>query len=76
MSQEKLTELHLVPQQSSLVNIYIDNDKNMKTPVSYPLGTSKADSAVYIMAGKKWLREKYGGIVENPPIYPGRNNPE
>jgi hypothetical protein len=28
-------------------------------------------------AGKKWLLEKsYGGIAENPRIFPGHNNPE
>ena len=31
---------------------------------------------LFIMACKKFDREKYDGIVENPPIYPGRNNPE
>ncbi len=42
----------------------------------YPLGTLWVDSAVFIMAGKIIEREKYGGIIENPPIYPGHDIPE
>ena len=42
----------------------------------YPLGTQKAEWAVFIMAGKNKNREKYGGISQNPPLYPGHNNPE
>jgi hypothetical protein len=32
--------------------------------------------AVFIMDGKNKNREKYGGISQNPPLYPGHNNPE
>ena len=48
----------------------------LRYEVPYPLGTPKAEWAVFIMAGKISDREKYGGIFENQPIYPGQNNPE
>jgi hypothetical protein len=38
------------------------------------LGTIKAEWAVFIMAGKNKNWEKYGGISQNPPFYPGHNN--
>ena len=72
MSQVKSKELHLVLQQSSLVNII----QRLRYEDPYLLGSPKAESAVFIMAGKKFEREIYGGIVENPPIYPGHNYPE
>ena len=42
----------------------------------YPLGTPKAEWAVFIMAGKNKKRGKYGKIPQNPPLYPGHNNTE
>jgi hypothetical protein len=42
----------------------------------YPLGTPKAEWGVIIKAGENKNREKYGGIYQNPPLYPGHNNPE
>ena len=68
----KSMEILLVHHLSSLVNMR----QRLRYEDSYPLGTPKAEWAVFIMAGKNNDREKYGGIVENPPIYPGRNNPE
>jgi len=46
--------------------------KILRHEVPYPL----AEWAVFIMAGQIFDREKYGGIFENPPIYPSHNNPE
>ena len=65
MSQIKSKELHLVNIRQILRYV-----------VPYPLGTPKAEWAVFIMAGQISEREKYGGNFENPPIYPGHNNPE
>ena len=65
-------EVHLVHQLSSLVNMR----QRLRYEDSYPLGTPKAEWAVFIMAGKNKKREKYGEIAQNPPLYPGHNNPE
>ena len=32
--------------------------------------------AGFFMTGKIFDREKYGGIFQNPPLYPGYNIPE
>ena len=50
--------------------------QRLKYDAPYPLGTAKADWTVFIMAGQISDRKKYDGIFENPPIYPGHNNPE
>ena len=54
-------------QWTTLVNVR----QILRHEVPYPL----AVWAVFIMAGQISDREKYGGIFENPPIYPGHNNP-
>ncbi len=44
----------------------------LRYEVPYLSGTPKAEWAVFIMAGQISDREKYGGILQNPPHYPGR----
>ena len=43
---------------------------------SYPLGTVKVETVSLLTTGENVVREKYGEITLNPPLYPGHNNPE
>ena len=50
--------------------------QRLKYEHPYPLGTLKADTAGLLTTGENVVREKYGEITLNPPLYPGHDNPE
>ena len=68
----KVTALHPLLQKSSLAHIRLQ----VKYDDHHPLGTPYSESAGFFMTGKIFDREKYDGIFQNPPLYPGYNIPE
>ena len=63
-------------QQLSQWSSFVKMRQRLKYEHPYPLGTLKADTAGLLTTGENVVREKYGEITSNPPLYPGHNNPE
>ena len=71
-------ELNEVEETPTSVPIVFSGEYTTTIKISgpNPLGTLKAETAGLFTTGENVVREKYGEITLNPPLYPGHNNPE
>ena len=68
-------ELNKVEETPTSVPIVFSGEYTTTIKISEPIPL-KAETAGLLTTGENVVREKYGEITLNPPLYPGHNNPE